>query len=67
MSESNNVIEMYKNENIEIKIDQERKMLYINVINGNYIKNNFMEAVENYKNFYFYIFIFIHFYYIITF
>ena len=54
MSNSNtsqNLIEMYKNQNIEIKIDQESKILYINVINGNYIKENFNEAVEYYRNF----------------
>ena len=45
------VIEMYKNDNIEIKIDQNKKILYINIINGNYDKNKFLEAVEYYTNF----------------
>ena len=48
---SQNLIEMYINQNIEIKINQESKILYINVINGNYIKENFIEGVEYYKNF----------------
>ena len=42
---------IYSNTEIELYIDYDELILYINVIDGTYNKNNFLEAIEYYKNF----------------
>lgn len=42
---------IYSNERVEIYIENNTKILYINVIDGEYNKDLFHEAVEYYKNF----------------
>lgn len=46
-----NKIVIYKNSEIEIYIDSEKCILYVEVIDGTYNKNNFLEAIDYYKNF----------------
>ena len=42
---------IYSNTEIQIYIDSDKSILYVDVIDGTYNKNNFLEAVEYYKNF----------------
>ena len=42
---------IYSNTKIQIYIDSDKSILYVDVIDGTYNKNNFLEAVEYYKNF----------------
>ena len=42
---------IYSNSEIELYIDSDKSILYIDVIDGTYNKNNFLETVEYYKNF----------------
>lgn len=42
---------IYTNSTIELYIDTEKLILYVDVIDGTYNKNNFLEAIEYYKNF----------------
>lgn len=42
---------IYKNSKIEIYLDIDKDILFIDIIDGNYNKNNFNEALEYYKNF----------------
>ena len=42
---------IYSNTEIQLYIDSDKFILYIDVIDGTYNKNNFLEAVEYYKNF----------------
>ena len=46
----NNTI-IYSNSGIQLYIDSTNSILYINVIDGTYNKQNFFETVEYYKNF----------------
>ena len=42
---------IYSNSEIQLYIDSDKSILYIDVVDGTYNKNNFLEAVEYYKNF----------------
>lgn len=42
---------IYKNSKIEIYIDSDKNILYVDIIDGTYNKKNFLEAIEYYKNF----------------
>ena len=42
---------IYSNSEIELYIDSDKSILYIDIIDGTYNKINFLEAVEYYKNF----------------
>ena len=42
---------IFSNSKIEIYIDSNRSILYIDIIDGTYNKNEFLEAIEYYKNF----------------
>lgn len=42
---------IYFNESMEIYIDSEKKILYVDILDGKYNKNNFIQAIEYYKNF----------------
>ena len=42
---------IYSNESIELFIDSDKKILYIDVLNEKYDKDNFLQAIEYYKNF----------------
>ena len=48
---SNNIVTLYSNETLAVKVEQERKILYVEVIDGKYNKENFVNAIEYYKNF----------------
>ena len=50
---SNNIEKnyIYKNDTIHIYIDEIKKILYVDVVDGNYNKKNFEDAIEYYKNF----------------
>uniref|UniRef100_A0A6C0LEH6 CRAL-TRIO domain-containing protein n=1 Tax=viral metagenome TaxID=1070528 RepID=A0A6C0LEH6_9ZZZZ len=42
---------IYKNTEIQMYIDYDKSIFYVDVIDGTYNRNNFLEAVEYYKNF----------------
>ena len=42
---------IYSNSEIQLYIDSDKSILYIDVVDGTYNKNNFLEAIEYYKNF----------------
>lgn len=42
---------IYSNTEIELYIDYDKSILYIDIVDGTYKKKNFLEAVEYYKNF----------------
>ena len=42
---------IYSNTEIQLYIDSDKSILYIDIIDGTYNKINFLEAVEYYKNF----------------
>jgi hypothetical protein len=48
---SDNILPLYTNDTLEVKVDQERKILYVEVIDGKYNKENFVNGIEYYKNF----------------
>ena len=50
---SNNIEKnyIYKNDTIHIYIDEIKKILYVDVVDGNYNKKNFEDAIDYYKNF----------------
>jgi hypothetical protein len=51
MNKINNIPILYSNDTLKIHIDQEKKILYINVIDGKYNKENFMSGIQYYENF----------------
>ena len=46
-----NKTNIYSNTEIQLYIDSDKSILYIDVVDGTYNKKNFMEAIEYYKNF----------------
>jgi len=42
---------IFKNSEIEIYINSDKSILYVDVIDGTFNKKNFLDAVEYYKNF----------------
>ena len=42
---------LYSNKYLNINADQPKKILYIDIIDGNYNKENFINAIEYFKNF----------------
>lgn len=48
---NDNILPLYTNDTLAVKVDQERKILYVEVINGKYNKENFVNGIEYYKNF----------------
>lgn len=48
---SDNILPLYTNDTLAVKVDQERKILYVEVIDGKYNKENFINGIEYYKNF----------------
>jgi len=42
---------IYSNNEIKIYIDSNKLILYVEIIDGTYVKKSFLEAVEYYKNF----------------
>ena len=42
---------IYSNSEIQLYIDSDKSILYIDVVDGTYNKNNFLDVVEYYKNF----------------
>lgn len=51
MNDNENIITLYSNPALEVKINQIKKILYVSVINGKYNKENFVNGIEYYKNF----------------
>lgn len=47
----NNIITLHENSQLEIKVDNESKILYVNIVDGKYDKDKFLNAIEYYKNF----------------
>ena len=48
---NDNILPLYTNDTLAVKVDQERKILYVEVIDGKYNKENFVNGIEYYKNF----------------
>lgn len=48
---SDNILPLYTNDTLAVKVDQQRKILYVEVIDGKYNKENFVNGIEYYKNF----------------
>ena len=48
---NDNILPLYTNDTLAVKVDQERKILYVEVINGKYNKENFVNGIEYYRNF----------------
>lgn len=51
MNNNENIITLYSNQTLEVKVNQIKKILYISVIDGKYNKENFVNGIEYYKNF----------------
>lgn len=46
-----NLSTLYSNSTININVNQNDKILYVEIVDGNYNKENFLNAIEYYKNF----------------
>lgn len=46
-----NITSIYQNNTVSIYIDSNKKILYVDIIDGEYNKENFFSAIEYYKNF----------------
>lgn len=51
MNDNENIITLYSNPTLEVKVNQNKKILYVSVIDGKYNKKNFVNGIEYYKNF----------------
>lgn len=51
MNDNENIITLYSNSTLEVKVNQNKKILYVSVIDGKYNKENFVNGIEYYKNF----------------
>ena len=49
--EFEDTITLYTNNSLRIDVNQIKKILYVIIIDGNYNKDNFLNAIEYYKNF----------------
>ena len=47
----NHTVVVYSNSSFNIYVNQRTKVLYIDIIDGNYNKENFLNAIEYFKNF----------------
>ena len=48
---NDNILPLYTNDTLAVKVDQQRKILYVEVIDGKHNKENFVNGIEYYKNF----------------
>ena len=48
---NNNALTLYSNETLAVKVNKEQNILYVEVIDGKYNKENFVNGIEYYKNF----------------